>query len=194
MRLSCDGKLTRNRANSNFHPQPAIVILAPICSRHKVVGWNGLTSCIAIFPGAASYIDWMMQICASPYKSSQILPQRPTIYGAGWGVTEAPFTRKRCENESESLRIVSDTIGFGQSDRRLFTRRRWRDVQKRLRLVRRRSRASFVARRRVQNVNMRGLGHCAPQTDRDSTALSKCIEERASAFIRNISQKENEKK
>ena len=30
--LSCDGKLTRNRANSNFHPQPAIVILAPIWS------------------------------------------------------------------------------------------------------------------------------------------------------------------
>ena len=30
VRLSCDGKLTRNRANSNFHPQPAIVILAPI--------------------------------------------------------------------------------------------------------------------------------------------------------------------
>ena len=31
VRLSCDGKLTRNRANSNFHPQSAIVILAPIC-------------------------------------------------------------------------------------------------------------------------------------------------------------------
>ena len=31
VRLSCDGKLTRNRANSNFHPQPAIVIIAPIC-------------------------------------------------------------------------------------------------------------------------------------------------------------------
>ena len=31
VRLSCDGKLTRNRANSNFHPQPAIVVLAPIC-------------------------------------------------------------------------------------------------------------------------------------------------------------------
>ena len=30
VRFSCDGKLTRNRANSNFHPQPAIVILAPI--------------------------------------------------------------------------------------------------------------------------------------------------------------------
>ena len=30
VRLSCDGKLTRNRANSNFHPQLAIVILAPI--------------------------------------------------------------------------------------------------------------------------------------------------------------------
>ena len=30
VRLSCDGKLTRNRAKSNFHPQPAIVILAPI--------------------------------------------------------------------------------------------------------------------------------------------------------------------
>ena len=122
-----------------------------------------------------------MQICASSDKSSQILPQRPTIYGAGWGVNEAPFTRKRCENETESLRIVSDTIGFGQSDRRLFTRKRWRDVQRPLRLVRRRSRASFVARRRVQNVNMRGLGHCAPQTDRDSTAVSKCIEELASA-------------
>ena len=33
VRLSGDGKLTRNRANSNFHPQSAIVILAPICSR-----------------------------------------------------------------------------------------------------------------------------------------------------------------
>ena len=33
VRLSCDGKLTRNRANSNFHPQPAIVILAPIWER-----------------------------------------------------------------------------------------------------------------------------------------------------------------
>ena len=32
VRLSCDGKLTRNRANSNFHTQPAIVILAPKCS------------------------------------------------------------------------------------------------------------------------------------------------------------------
>ena len=32
VRLSCNGKLTRNRANSNFHPQPAIVILAPIWS------------------------------------------------------------------------------------------------------------------------------------------------------------------
>ena len=36
VRLSCDGKLTRNRANSNFHPQPAIVILAPICSSQFV--------------------------------------------------------------------------------------------------------------------------------------------------------------
>ena len=42
--------------------------------------------------------------------------------------TEAPFTRRRCENETESLRIVSDTIVFGQSDRRVFTRRRCRDV------------------------------------------------------------------
>ena len=32
VRFSGDGKLTRNRANSNFHPQPAIVILAPICA------------------------------------------------------------------------------------------------------------------------------------------------------------------
>ena len=32
VRLSCDGKLTRNCANSNFRPQPAIVIIAPICS------------------------------------------------------------------------------------------------------------------------------------------------------------------
>ena len=32
VRLSCDGKFTRNRANSNFHPQSAIVILAPIWS------------------------------------------------------------------------------------------------------------------------------------------------------------------
>ena len=31
VRLSGDGKLTRNRANSNFHPQTANVILAPIC-------------------------------------------------------------------------------------------------------------------------------------------------------------------
>ena len=30
VRLSCDGKFTRNRANSSFHPQSAIVILAPI--------------------------------------------------------------------------------------------------------------------------------------------------------------------
>ena len=30
VRLSCDGKFTRNRANSNFHPQSANVILAPI--------------------------------------------------------------------------------------------------------------------------------------------------------------------
>ena len=35
VRLSCDGKLTRNRANSNFHPQPAIVILAAICDPDK---------------------------------------------------------------------------------------------------------------------------------------------------------------
>ena len=55
---------------------------------------------------------------------------------------------------------------------RVFTRRRCRDVQRRLRLVWRRSRASFVARRRLQNVNMRGLGHCAPQTGRDSTGVS----------------------
>ena len=96
--------------------------------------------------------------------------------------TKAPFTRRRCENETESLRIVSDTIVFGQNDRRVFTRRRSRDVQRRLRLVRRWSRASFVARRRLQDVNMRGLGHCAPQTHRDSTGVSKCIEERASAF------------
>ena len=95
--------------------------------------------------------------------------------------TKAPFTRRRCEIETESLRIVSGTIVFGQSDRRVFTRRRCRDVQRRLRLVRRRSRASFVARRRLQNVTMRGLGHCAPQTHRDSTGVSKCIEERASA-------------
>ena len=33
VRLSCDGKLTRNRANSNFHPQSAIVILAPIWTK-----------------------------------------------------------------------------------------------------------------------------------------------------------------
>ena len=95
--------------------------------------------------------------------------------------SKAPFTRRRCENETESLRIVSDTIVFGKNDRRVFTRRRCRDVQRRLRLVRRRSRASFVARRRLQNLNMRGLGHCAPQTHRDSTGVSKCIEERASA-------------
>ena len=30
VRLSCDGKFNRNRANSNFHTQSAIVILAPI--------------------------------------------------------------------------------------------------------------------------------------------------------------------
>ena len=30
VRLSCDGKLTRNCSNSNFHPQSAIVIFAPI--------------------------------------------------------------------------------------------------------------------------------------------------------------------
>ena len=30
VRLSCDGKLTRNRTNSNFHTKSAIVILAPI--------------------------------------------------------------------------------------------------------------------------------------------------------------------
>ena len=30
-------KLTRNRANSNFHPQPAIVILAPICIWQRLV-------------------------------------------------------------------------------------------------------------------------------------------------------------
>ena len=59
-------------------------------------------------------------------------------------LSKAPFTRRRCENETESLRIVSDTIVFGQSDRRVFTRRRCRDVQRRLRLVRRRSRASFA--------------------------------------------------
>ena len=35
---------------------------------------------------------------------------------------KAPFTRRRCENES--LRIVSDTIVFGQNDPRVFTRRR----------------------------------------------------------------------
>ena len=46
---------------------------------------------------------------------------------------KAPFTRRRCENETESLRIVSDTIVFGQSDRRVFTRRRCRHVQRRLR-------------------------------------------------------------
>ena len=34
VRLSCDGKLTRNRANSNFHRQSAIVILSPICTLH----------------------------------------------------------------------------------------------------------------------------------------------------------------
>ena len=77
------------------------------------------------------------------------------------GEIQAPFTRRRCENETESLRIVSDTIVFGQSDRRVFTRRRCRDVQRRLRLVRRRRSSFFfffVARRRLQNVNMRGLG------------------------------------
>ena len=37
VRLSCDGKLTRNRANSNFHPQSAIVILAPICESTVVI-------------------------------------------------------------------------------------------------------------------------------------------------------------
>ena len=31
VRLSCDDKFTPNRANSNFHLQSAIVILAPIC-------------------------------------------------------------------------------------------------------------------------------------------------------------------
>ena len=44
---------------------------------------------------------------------------------------------------------------------------------------------SFVARQQLQNVNMRGLGHCAPQTHRDSTAVSKCIEERASRPVIN---------
>ena len=107
---------------------------------------------------------------------------RPNGFAAQDQSSKAPFTRRRCENETESLRIVSDTIVFGQNDRRVFTRRRCRDVQRRLRLVRRRSRASFVARRRLQNLNMRGLGHCAPQTHRDSTGVSKCIEERASAY------------
>ena len=37
--------------------------------------------------------------------------------------SQAPFTRRRCENETESLRIVSDTIVFGQSDRaRVYTK------------------------------------------------------------------------
>ena len=40
VRLSCDGKLTRNRANSNFNPQPAIVILAPICIFHYCIAEN----------------------------------------------------------------------------------------------------------------------------------------------------------
>ena len=62
---------------------------------------NGLTSCTAIFPGTASYMDWIMQICASPYKSSQTLPQRPTIYGDGEPLTLTPVvgfvgSRVRC--------------------------------------------------------------------------------------------------
>ena len=53
------------------------------------------------------------------------------------------------EDDVKTKRKVSDTIVFGQSDRRVFTRRRCRDVQRRLRLVRRRSRASLVARRTI---------------------------------------------
>ena len=43
-------------------------------------------------PGAASHTerDWMMQICASPYKSSQTLPQRTTIYGNGESLRSTP--------------------------------------------------------------------------------------------------------
>ena len=40
-----------------------------------------------------------MQICASPYKSSQILPQRPTIYGDGESLRSTPvvhFVGKPC--------------------------------------------------------------------------------------------------
>ena len=42
-----------------------------------------------------------MQICASPYKSSQILPQRPTIYGDGESLRSTPVvhfvgSRVRC--------------------------------------------------------------------------------------------------
>ena len=99
---------------------------------------------------------------------------------------KVPFTRRQCEDDTKSLRIVSDAIVFGRNDTRVFTRRRCsaiRDVQRSLRLVRRRSGASTVARQRLQNVIGRGLGHCAPQTHRDrySTGASKCIAERAAA-------------
>ena len=52
------------------------------------------------------------------------------------------------------------------------------NIQRCLRLVRRLGQASSVTR--LQNVIGRGLGHCAPQTHRDSTGVSKCIEEHAS--------------
>ena len=42
LRLPCDVKLPRNRPTSNFHMQPTIVILVPICSHHTNV-YNILT-------------------------------------------------------------------------------------------------------------------------------------------------------
>ena len=79
------------------------------------------------------------------------------------------LTRRRCENDTERFRIVFDTIVFGQNDICVFTRRRCTDVQRCLRLVRRRSRASSVERQRLQNVIGRGLGHC--HTDWDPLRL-----------------------
>ena len=116
---------------------------------------------------------------------------------------QAPFTRRRCGNETESFRIVSDTIVFGQSDRRVFTRRRCRDVQRCLRLVRRRSRsrASFVARRTLQNVNMRAwdtvrLKHIVIQQvlSNVSKNVHQPVINPLFFFIRNISQKEMRRK
>ena len=71
----------------------------------------------------------------------------------------------------DNVKTIRKVWGYDRLRTKRYARVYTKTIQTCLPLVRRRSRASSVARQRLQNVIGHGLGNCAPQTHRDSAAV-----------------------